>query len=142
MTKAKVFLITAGTYSDYRILGACSTRYAATEWASLYPDYEIEEFELDQVPAHPSGHQLRSVRMDSDGNVVPIFGKVTMVCEPDSNANEWKQDAAYKTPPIATMWIRVWARDARHAIKIANEKRIQAIASGQWIENLRQYDTK
>jgi hypothetical protein len=49
--------------------------------------------------------------------------------------HEWQREQAlaYRDKDIANvLQARVWAEDEKHAIKIANERRIQMLAMGQW----------
>jgi len=42
-----VYLITSGSYSDYRVVCAFSTREKAEKWVNGISSYEIEEYDLD-----------------------------------------------------------------------------------------------
>jgi hypothetical protein len=51
-----IYLLSDGDYSDYRIIGAYSTRELAEEAKKRYAtDNEIEEMEMDTMPDLPGG---------------------------------------------------------------------------------------
>ncbi len=121
----KVYLVTTGCYSDYKVAGVYSTMKKA-ELARKLAGHDanpIDEFELDAIPEHPPGMLLFGVKMDKDGNVISW-----KTCDSESSKSlyEWR--------PWNCDLIRfsMWARDSDRAIKIANEKRLMLIASGQW----------
>ena len=125
----KVYLVTEGSYSDYRPMCVCSTQETAEYAKRIYDsDNDIEEFELDALPAHPPGMLLWHVRMYRNGdvsdaaqvgadNTAPVF-KVSGFPSP------YKHQAVFS----------VWANDRDHAVKICGEKRAQLIAANQWHE--------
>lgn len=50
-----IYILTEGEYSDYHIIGAYSSMELANEAKVLYPNSEIEEYNLDIIPEHPPG---------------------------------------------------------------------------------------
>ena len=52
----KIYVVTTGCYSDYSIVGVCST---------------IEEYNVDEFPERPKGMYPFHVKMDRDGNSDP-----------------------------------------------------------------------
>lgn len=65
----KIYAVTNGSYSEYRVEGIYSTREKAEEAHKLYTsDNEIEEYELDAMPDHPPGMLRYFVKMDAAGN--------------------------------------------------------------------------
>ena len=66
-----IWLVTDGCYSDYRVLGAFSTKEFATEAAKrMGASNDPEECSLDAMPdLSESGYRWR-IQFDGDGNVV------------------------------------------------------------------------
>lgn len=126
----KVYIITRGDYSDYHICACFSTRKQAEERLHLYGDgdAEIEEWDLDKAIILPEGLIPWCVRMNkNDGEVftarhVPLdeFEDRNYITEEKLRGHFWYD----------TFEIYVLAKDEKHAIKIANEKRTQGIALG------------
>ena len=132
----KIYVVTKGDYSDYTIHGVYSTEELADEAAVLYSDSsddaEVETYELDDMPDHVPGQKPWTVRMDKGGNAystsrasVDCFDVYNSMCGPSGGTNSWD-----KSPDA--MWFNVWAKDMKHAVKIANERRVQLIATDQW----------
>lgn len=127
-----VYLVTAGSYSDYCVLGVYSTpELAADAKLQFNTDNDVETFELDVVPDHPPGLFHYNVYMDRNGDTVTdgtrwFPAQVERVAVNSAYA-EWCPYGDGRTVRFA-----VWATDAVHAVKIANERRVQLIASGEW----------
>ena len=124
----KIYVVTNGEYSDYRICGLFSTRskakYAKDKlFATSNP---IETWALDKAPKTPPGKFKFQVCMDKEGNSevkhisVENFFPIGQVPYGDNER----------------MVFRMWARDKRHAVKIANEKRTRLIANNEWDEKV------
>lgn len=65
-----VHVVTDGEYSDYHIVGICSSLEKAKELKEISnSSNDIKQIELDLMPKVPPGMQAYSVRMDRDGNV-------------------------------------------------------------------------
>jgi len=118
----KVYLVTKGSYSDYRVCCVCSTMEKAEYARRLYVADDIETEELDGLPEHPHGMLRYAVTMDRDGN---------STCQTESlyytTDDEWRP---YGNGTHVSF--HMWASDKTHAVKIANERRAVLIATGQW----------
>ena len=67
---SKVYLVTDGDYSDYRVLGVYSSMEKAEHAKLLYAaDNDVEEYELDAVPESPPGLLAYVVIMELSGDV-------------------------------------------------------------------------
>lgn len=119
----KLFVVTSGEYSDRKITGIYSSKDKAELAQKLFAtENQIEEWELDSIPIHPSGMLLFKVRMEKNGTVRDCYAVDSSV--------KWDQwTPAIEVPAVDFV---VWARDNTHAIKITNEQRTQLIASGEW----------
>lgn len=133
-----IWVVEQGYYSDYRVVGVFSSREHAERARQIAMAYRYaDEASIAEWPLDPgiaemnAGYRRFEVSMQRDGS--------TTACaeyEPDStrvqliNAIElWGSDS-----PLGRRYLHavVWATDADHAVNIANEKRGQMIASGEW----------
>lgn len=133
---ATVYLVTDGEYSSYNVLGICDTKKQAEYAKRLFnSNNDIEEFELNGLPDHPPGMCMFRVKMDESGN--NRYGYEFQTCQicPTNGAEGWRP---YRQEIVFT----VWAKDAKHAVKIANEKRIQLLASGKWTTNHGEWEAR
>jgi hypothetical protein len=133
---SSVWIVEQGEYSDYRVVAIYSTEAAAQKAADTinsglgpYGDKaSIEERTLDPgLDKMNEGLVPWRVCMKRDGTVE--------VCERDDDVAA-DQDPSVYGPLLGGNRLRLltacWARDATHAIKIANEQRARLIAEGQW----------
>lgn len=136
--RAIVYVVTSGRYSEYSIDGVFDTRDMAQEFADPFPGMRIEEYTLNPViPEIRAGLTAFSIYMLRDGSLAQ---------DPNDIGYWTSRPEASIVPPEATRrWADLfrgravlccicWARDAQHAIKIANERRAQLIALNQWPE--------
>jgi hypothetical protein len=129
----KVYVVTQGSYSDYRITALFSTRELAEMFISTfskpYSDFnDVVGYDLDQFEEQiREGLQQIFVIMNEDGTTTHTYGMIPsqedIVCE-------------IKRSGDGTLYLHIvtWARDEQHAIKIANERRSALIASNQFKE--------
>ncbi len=126
---AKVYMVTDGSYSDYRVLGIYSTKAKAEKAKVLFnADNEIDTIDLDVVPKTPRGMLRWVVTMGHNGDT---GGARRETCEynyvraslyvPWGGAN-------------AIMQAYVWAKDEEHAVKVANEWRTRIVANNLWTD--------
>lgn len=124
----KVYLVTAGEYSDYRVCSVHSTPEKANLAKKLFAsENDIKELEVDLLPDHPEGLFPYCVIMDKNGNVRRIYSESVEDFEPENGT---------PTTDGKTVLFSMWAKDETHAIKIANEKRIGLLLSGEWTTGL------
>jgi len=137
-----VWVIEAGSYSDYHVVGVFSTKENAERalgWLSaggaeyLYRP-SVGEWEMDPAIAElNAGMDQWSVCMDYDGTVERAKVEESRY-DLNVDIRAWLRT---KAPAYGGKGVNdavegtVWARDEEHAIKIANEKRLQRIASGE-----------
>lgn len=137
---AKVYLISSGSYSDYSVHAAFTTREAAEKMLPLYnrssmDDSFIEERDLD--PEFPEF--TRDGMRPYVCRVVLDSGEISQVYQ------AYLEDFRVGAGPIADVkkaengkWERypalrvtAWARDKEHMAKIAADKRREYIANQQ-----------
>ncbi len=123
----KVYLVTSGYYSDYKVDAVCSTEERAKAAREFFNSTNcIEEFVIDKLPEHPEGMLLWRVLIRPDG--------VVQFVEREGGADL----AGYEWVPYGDdihLHMAMWARDEDHAIKIAGERLFRAQASGEITTN-------
>jgi hypothetical protein len=134
-----IYIVTDGDYSDYHICGVYSTKKLAKKAQELHMASSIEEYEIDAMEDCPAGMLPWSVRMGADGRT-HWEGKTGVERERITyfkTQNEW---APYGDGQAVCF--RMFAKDETHAIKIANERRAQLIASGEWTTNWEEWQKR
>lgn len=132
----KVFIVTDGEYSGNYIKGVFSTlekaKQAVEVWATTNG---VDEYDLDDMPAMPANGLFPwQVSMKYNGDSSTDFFTKT-------GRLEYKGVAGLKTDYITSNNNRqgwsatfyMFAKDENHAVKIANERRTQLIANGEWV---------
>jgi hypothetical protein len=122
MTKT-IYIITTGTYSDYHICAAFSTKKKAEEYINemvafldVSPsEYTIEQMELD---APIDNRKIIQVYMDKYGNVNHLY--------PMDDIYSTEGFQSYDTASYL-IW-NVHTDNKQKAVKVVNEKRIQILA--------------
>lgn len=124
----KVYIVTRGNYSDYRIMRVFRSRQAAKRFIKQAEDhdefyrasdYRIEEWEIGTGKELPLFHVWIDANGDADGS---YENESVEYCEIVQSA---KTGNLFLNCVIA-------AENKEHAIKVANERRAMLIASGQW----------
>lgn len=138
---SKVWLVTAGEYSDYHIKGAFSSEVKAEAYCAAYRDMgewdhpEVEEYDLDpMLEGHPEGLHAFLVRMHTDFSVHDTFRESDLGTLESGFFSEARFiDYEKERPHLKqrSLWeFRMWAQDKEHAVKIASERLRAAKASG------------
>lgn len=139
----KVFVVTSGRYSDYGINAMFSTRELAESYIELFnpeADFnEIDEWALDDDPhltEIKSGRKQYQVDLKKDGEVLEV------VLSDNTNfrniyywffAEYFSETRSFGNTDRMSLYC--FATDKTHAIKIANEIRIQILANNTWGKN-------
>ena len=154
----KVYIVTDGDYSDYHIVGVYTDKEKAEKYTSTYSG-RVEEHDTDpDIPYPPKGYKVWFVGMLKNGTAIyhytmnlpdcvgrcndapllrwdtPVMGKAIPLYPPELLERREKPKDSYDYKD-AVMYVYVFARNKKHAVKIANEKRAQLIANGQWERN-------
>jgi len=131
-----IWAIESGSYSNYHIVGVFSTREGAQLVLDFIKDSEAEivEWELDPgVEGIRNGLQLFQVLMRRNGDVESIQLLSNRYIESGAFVYRRSQAPACKGMNLEdVMNAHIWGKDAEQAIKAANEKRVQFIATGEW----------
>ena len=126
-----VYAVSTGTYSDYSVRGIFSTKEKAEQFKAAFYDAEytdIEEYPLDVgISELDKGKHLYRVRMSRSGTVQAVESSDLFGVGYVQDPVRWF-DRTYKGPeePFANFY--VWAKSDTGAVKIANERRIVALA--------------
>jgi hypothetical protein len=127
-----VYLVSKGSYSDFRIVAAYTDQEVAKKAQELYDvENEVEALELDVVPKTPPGLFPWSVAINANGDIPTRYGG-------NPQREQFSEDFKEMYMPYSMtgheglLVFHVWARDADHAVKIVGEKRSQLIASNRW----------
>jgi len=132
-----IYIVTSGSYSDYRIHSVFDTRDRAEKFIEYMEknvsgyygdDCNIEEWEINKylsnIERGLKHYQIYYSEIENgDASIVEN-------CEPTEEYEHcWKTNLIGRT--IVSYRVHVWAKDKESALKIANEKRVQYLASGR-----------
>jgi hypothetical protein len=128
----KVYIVTAGKYSDYHIAAVFSTREMAEKCVEVVnrenpystredPYAKIEEWEVDEVPPGlHQGYDVWNVYMKEDGTVTEVWKELDLELL-GLHLLSSKLIEERKNGEVCYHVICL-AKDEKHAIKIASEK--------------------
>jgi hypothetical protein len=135
----KVWAVEDGCYSDYRVVGVFSTKKNALVIAhALELDNDsVHEWSIDPALKELNkGYWQYQVLMLSNGKTEMVdrrHGKLYDVMLPKPFVWERSKAPLYKDTGVPDVLdATVWARNNKHAVKIANEIRTRMIARGEW----------
>jgi len=154
------YVVTEGDYSDYHIVGVFTDEKKAELFAGAFYERRVEEYPLNpEAPSYiQNGYKIFYVNMFENGEL-PQNPADFDVYEHGSDRYSWDLDTPnfikHEYPHFHTgerwshgkdedklhngewvMGIDVLAKNKKHAIKIANEKRAQLIATNMWGKNV------
>ena len=124
-----IYLVSKGEYSDYDIVAVFEKKEDAQLFIDKFQidyhnDMEIETRVLNPwIPELKKGLRPHRVRIDKEGNISQCILIDKM---PTCSVSDFFFDN------IKRLVVDCMAKDENHAIKIANEKRIMAIAENRW----------
>jgi hypothetical protein len=139
----KVWVIEQGEYSDYRVVGVFSSYENAKLIADAINGYdgssddaEIREWDMDPAVSEiRKGLKRYFIHMERNGDVVRCDPQSVSTYSLVNKFYVWRRSTApayIGQNKSDLLDATVWARDGKHAVKIANEKRSQMIADGEW----------
>jgi len=129
---AKVYIVTSGKYSDYRISGVFTTEKLAQGFIDAFDDettydFMIEVWELDAQKEYINkGYKAYFVRMSKEGTGK---GEISDSSYGFVSNDSWKK---YGFDVRGNLYNHCFAKDEAHALKITNELRAQLIATNKW----------
>ena len=128
----KVYVVTSGSYSDYGIDAIFDTKELAQSFIDSFKDDSYNDFNgIDEWYLNPNELDLKanrkpfSLRMDIEGNTFELEQSSSSY----GHKNGLDLSFTYKKD---LMNVKCFADDEIHAVKIANEKRIQILALNRW----------
>jgi hypothetical protein len=128
----EVWIIEEGEYSDYRVSGIYSTEKDAQMMCDLinkrdrWTEARIACRQLDPCVREMNDGLIQfDVTMLRNGDVEKCIESEYIDTSPELGH---RKPSTYRKECVSGS---VWARDVAHAIKIANEKRVQLVASGE-----------
>ena len=143
-TPTHVFILTAGEYSDYRIVGVFSTPERAAKHAKgvergewWHDICKVEVHPLDpQVLPVPASASLYTVKMLRNGDTTNVkrWNNRPTGCDSEELNEVCLEHRMDRSVSPTVLKVTRWARDRAHVVKIANDLRIQLVASGAWPE--------
>lgn len=126
----KMYIVTQGEYSDYRIAGVFDSLEKAERFKECFYG-RIEEYDINPHEEKLSnGYKSYRVHMNKEGSTE----KYGVGLGNGKSDDCWFGDN-YENDEVHLV-CNVWAKDKKHAIKIANEKRIQHIANNTWANKI------
>lgn len=128
----QIYIVTLGSYSDYNIEGVFSTMEKAQAYIDAYTGSyinEVEVYTIDYMTPQP-GKSFYTLTMGEDGAVLAMkSGPI---------ADSYDRDLTVLRPDWATrkyvLQVSRYSKSEAHVIKIANELRVQRIATLGWPE--------
>ena len=131
MSVRKVYVVTAGVYSDYHILAIFTSRKRAEEykkkaekvWLYYQEEIRVEEYPLNMPP---SQWVKTCVRISRDGQVIETWKWIAK-----GEVREIEEDLPFYDVQGNLVWI-VHTEDEEKAIKVANEIRAIILANDEW----------
>jgi len=157
-----IYIVTSGEYSDYRIQAVFTDPEKAKNFCRLHnpkgengvdevkttvngrtftycPDFNIEDYETDpDIPTAPKGLFGFIVHLSKCGEVSEVMDTNIAYVQSKTDIHVFSMGCSFKRRVFKDtpyMTICVLAKDAHHAVKIANEKRAQLIAYNLWPED-------
>lgn len=134
----QIYIVTKGSYSDYCIVAAFLDEVDADLLASTSSEYRTETytigFEHEKMNSLRNGLKPLYVIMGRNGDTESCREGEA---EGDSLATThriWEQRFG-NYPSPSRLFVACWAKDQHHAIKIANEIRVQLISANEWPED-------
>ena len=140
----KVFIVFRGTYSDRETRAVFDNEQAANNHIEnncdrdkfgsrkTWDDWDIEEWELNGECILKNRSMWR-VDMAKNGTTLYVGREPNGAEKSEEFAKEWNCETSNYDPGFKLISI-VEAENEKHAVKIANEKRIQLIAEEKWGE--------
>lgn len=135
MEQKTIYIVTEGSYSDYTIKAVFDDKELADKYASVYHDADVEEYDINsEADKVKQGLILYSLKMLKDGTATDIYTRgYDTLKETQSSIHGGYVSGSLEH--VLYLYVRCLAKDEQHAIKIANEIRLQRIAGNQWNKN-------
>ncbi len=133
-----VWVIEHGQYSDYSVIGVYTTKEKAQLVCdTINKDIIYDEATIAEWPLDPAADELANgmsryyVSMRWDGTTDEVTRGEVHYYDLDDETRAY-QRFDHKDRKVLGKTFTMWARDEKHAIKIANERRTRLISEGGW----------
>lgn len=141
--KKTICVVEKGSYSDYGVVGVFSSKENAELIANAingdgdaYEKATVAEWPLDPaVDELRQGLGIYFVQMQADGSVEWCVRKEVSEYDIRGEVRMWRRSGApaYRGQGLEdVLWVTAFAKDDKHAVKIANEHRTRMLADGTW----------
>jgi len=122
----KIYILTSGSYSDYRIEGVFTDKSIAESMTKNFYDAEVEEFDSDPINLNTleafKEWNFFFVSFDDNGEIFQSYLNYPGFNDYHRNFRFCTHGAVKNGNKITVHDLSVWAKDQEHAIKIAAEK--------------------
>lgn len=126
-----VFLVTHGDYAEYSVCAVFTEKTLAEKYVNSFRETHFGKLEIEECTLNPYQHELKKgykpffVRMTKGGDCIEVYIENTTVGFKKGGVN-------VGFDYFGNIYINTFAKDEAHAIKIANEKRVQLITENGW----------
>jgi hypothetical protein len=129
----KIYLVARGSYSDYAVYAAFTSKQSAQEAIDRHAGGDVyEKFEIEEIPLNPdvvsSGKRAWRVIMDYDSGDKAEAKQIDL-CGVIDGLDFSSVFKRYGRTPNLMFSCECYADDEAHAIKIANERRAMYLAT-------------
>lgn len=135
--RGTVYVVTSGSYSDYRIEAVFFEKDVAEAYAeknnggSSYDECRVEEWPVGNEPDYRGDRRkVFCVWMDREGNTRRVLTPAEHLAAAEQSENN---DRCSEPFELEQLDFYMLANDEEHAVKIANERRIRLIEKGVWL---------
>lgn len=131
----KIYLVTQGSYSDYRIVGAFSSEenankvVEALKTGNSWDEAGVEVYDVDSIQTK-EGHRNYCVWMQAGGDSNVYAGDG--VQSPGSDSEQFSRSYTKGAPSGALLRVSRYVQSEEAAVKIANELRVRWLAEKPW----------
>jgi hypothetical protein len=130
MKYTKIYVVTAGDYSDYHICGVFDSLPNANHAKKLFGEgCRVEIYKINKIPKSPKDMFFYRVTMDRDGNTKYCFNEGI---ENGGNTKDRINGSRDYIDDYNRLVCYLWAKNEKHAVKITNERRTQLIALNKY----------
>ncbi len=136
----KVYVVTSGEYSDYRIRGIFTTEEAANQYAAAVHG-SVEEWDVDTINLKVGYLYYRVYMGLHTGETYEIHqteyqdsemeDTITKYCKREGGEAFYDWLSRVEASPERVYFAHVWALSEIHAVKIANERRTYYLATSE-----------
>ena len=134
----KIWIIQKGEYSDRHVVALATSQELADKAVEIYSGgYDKAsafEMETDDFPSFPPGMRPYNLVMRKDGTALWVeCNDFEVAAKSGLYYEEFAQGYTVRDFREGVRFeFFVWATDEEHAVKVANERRTQLIATGEW----------